>query len=82
MLTLYRIVDVVVILRIERLSAKVFFLAQVQLSTRESSRVYRACFKNVSLSFEKIETLLVVTIEILQIQTFVTNNEVCRSLLQ
>ena len=62
MLTLYRIVDVVVILRIERLSAKVFFLAQVQLSTRESSRVYRACFKNVSLSFEKIETLLVVVV--------------------
>ena len=37
---LYRIVDVVVILKIERPSAKVFFFAQVQLSTRESIRVY------------------------------------------
>ena len=39
-LTLYRIVDGVLILNIKRLSSNAFFLAEVQLSTRESIRVY------------------------------------------
>ena len=59
-LAVFNYVDVVVIFKIERLSAKVFSLAQVQLSTRESSRVYHVSKNNVSLSSEKIETLLVV----------------------
>ena len=59
-LTLYRIVDVVVILKIKRLACKVFCLAQVQLSTRESIRVYHV--SKFPLSSEKIETLLVVVV--------------------
>ena len=39
-LTLYRILDGVLILNIKGLSSNAFFLAEVQLSTRESIRVY------------------------------------------
>ena len=39
-LTLYRIVDGVLILNIKRLSSNALFFAEVQLSTRESIRVY------------------------------------------
>ena len=49
------------ILKIERLSAKVFFLAQVQLSTRESIRVYHVS-KMFPCRLKKLETLLVVVV--------------------
>ena len=56
-LTLYKIVDVVVILKIERLSAQVFFLGS---GAAFDEGVIQSClpfFKDVSLSYENIGTL-------------------------
>ena len=49
------------ILKIKRLSSNVFFLAQVQLSTRKSIRVYHVS-KMFPCRLKKLETLLVVVV--------------------